>query len=83
MAKGLWKKGWFWGVAGTILILTIPPLVLAVLGIDANGKSSDGKTIRIWAIGIFSASNHVEIHDHAPAQNPPKKENDAQEGVKR
>ena len=28
MAKGLWKKGWFWGVVGSILILTIPVLIL-------------------------------------------------------
>ena len=79
MTKGLWKKGWFWGVAGTILILTIPPLVLALLGFEPNGKSSDGKNIRVWAISFFYASNHVEIHDHSPPAVSPKKEEPPEE----
>ncbi len=74
MGKGLWKKGWFWGVVGAILILTVPQLVLALLGVEPNGKSSDGRNVRVWAIGFFFAHNHVEIHDQAPAKPDEKQD---------
>jgi hypothetical protein len=63
MATGVWKKGWFWGVVGSILILTVPAIILTVLGIAPNGQTSDGNGgIRAWSIGIFGASNHIEVH---------------------
>jgi len=70
MAKGVWKKGWFWGVVGSILILTVPAILLAALGIPTSGQGSDGNGgIRAWSFGFFFASNNISVNQSSTSNN--------------
>jgi hypothetical protein len=70
MKKHIWKYGWFWGVLGTILIVTVPALVLSLLGADRGGSGEGG--VRQTAFGFFWASNHIEIKNEAAPPNKGK-----------